>query len=155
MSKEKKYLIRDYMQSRVVTVYPETSLKEALQKMLDEATNGLVVVDEKKSVVGILSTWDIIQYIVPDYLEEDKHLAAFESDDLFSKRIKALQNDPVSQCMSSKVYTCKPEHSLMEASVLLSEFHIRQLPIVDESEKLVGYISRTNIKKALGDALNS
>ncbi len=121
--------------------------------MLDQKTNGLVVVDEDRHVLGILSSWDIIAYLVPDYLENDKHLATFEAGDVFEERVKEIQNDPVSKFMSSQVHTTRPDHSLIEAATLLSEFHIRQLPVVDENGVLVGYLNRTDIKKAIGDVL--
>lgn len=141
------------MRSEVVTLPPTATMREAVETMLRTKTNGTVVVDNSHKVVGILSSWDFIQYIVPDYLEEDKHLAAFESGDVFVERVKELQNDPISKFMSSKVHTCKADHSLMEAATLLSEFRIRQLPVVDDKGILVGYINRTDIKKAIADVL--
>lgn len=150
----KKYLVKDYMKHKVVSLSPKQSVKEAIRAMIEHKTNGLVVVDEDKKVAGILSSWDIIAYLVPDYLEMDKHLASFESGDVFEKRIKEVEDDPVSKFMSKHVHTIKPTHSLMEASTLLSEFHIRQLPVVDESGTLIGYLNRTDIKRAIGDVLN-
>lgn len=150
---EKKFLVSGYMQPKAVTLAPEATFREAAELMVRTKTNGLVVVDAENKVVGILSSWDLIQYVVPDYLEEDKHLAAFESGDLFASRIQELQNDPISKFMSTSVHTCNSDASLMEAATLLSEFHIRQLPVVDEAGVLVGYINRTDIKKAMGDVL--
>ena len=43
----------------------------------------------------------------------------------------------------------------MEAAALLSTFHIRQLPVVDNDGNLVGYINRTDIKLAVGRALGN
>lgn len=149
----KKYVVEKYMSKRPVTVIRENTLKEAVEKMIQARTNGLVVVDENKKVVGILSSWDIIQYIVPDYLEDDKHLATFEAADMFEKRVKEVADVPVSKFMTAKVHSTKPHHSIMEAATLLSEFHIRQLPVVDENRVLLGYINRTDIKKAVGDVL--
>lgn len=142
------------MRDSVVVLHAEDTVKQAVQTMLDKKTNGLVIVDKKEKVVGILSSWDIIAYLVPDYLEEDKHLAAFESGDVFAERINEVAEDPVSKFMSTVVRTIKPEHTLMEAATLLSEFHIRQLPVVDDEGRLVGYLNRTDIKKAIGDVLH-
>ena len=70
------------MSKKVATVGKGGTFTDALKAMLKHRTNGIVVVDEKNHVVGILSSWDLIQYVVPDYLEEDRHLAAFESADV-------------------------------------------------------------------------
>lgn len=150
---EKKFLVSDYMQTKALTLSPDTSLKEAIRMMIESKTNGAVVVGENNKVVGILSSWDIIQYIVPEYLEQDMHLATFESGDIFAIRTLDLQNDPISKFMSTSLHTCKADHSIMEAATLLSEFHIRQLPVVDDNETLVGYINRTDIKRAVGNVL--
>ena len=67
--------------------------------------------------------------------------------------MKELKDDPIAKFMSAKVHTCKANHSLMEAATLLSEFRIRQLPVVDDDGVLVGYLNRTDIKKAIADVL--
>jgi CBS domain-containing protein len=41
----------------------------------------------------------------------------------------------------------------MEAAAILSEFRIRQLPVVNTKKELVGYINRTNVKRAFCDIL--
>lgn len=142
------------MRDKVVTLSPNDTVKRAVEVMIEHKTNGLVVVDEKHHVLGIISSWDIIAYLVPDYLETDKHLASFEAGDVFEERIKEIQNDSVSKFMSSHVHTTNAEASLIEAATLLSEFHIRQLPVVDDKGILVGYLNRTDIKKAIGDVLH-
>lgn len=149
----KKYLVRDYMSKRIVTVTENATFEEAMRLFIAEKTNGLVVIDEKKKVKGILSSWDMIQYTVPDYLEQDKHLASFESGDVFAQRIHELAHHPISKFMTKKVKTVQPSHTLMEAATLLSEFRIRQLPVVNEKGVLVGYINRTDIKKVMATIL--
>lgn len=141
------------MKKDVVTISPDTTVHDAIKTMIDHKTNGLVVIDGDNKVQGILSSWDIIAYMVPDYLEEDKHLATFESADVFESRVKEIKDDPVSNFMSKHVHTTQAKHSIMEAATLLSEFQIRQLPVVDEFGNLVGYLNRTDIKKAIGDAI--
>ncbi|MDP2642350.1 MAG: CBS domain-containing protein [Candidatus Peregrinibacteria bacterium] len=149
----KKYIVSNYMNPKVVTLPQDATFKDAAKLMLGKHTNGIVIVDNENKVAGILSSWDLIQYLVPDYLEEDKHLASFEAGDTFSTRIDELANDPIMNFASKKVHTIKQTHSMMEASTLLSEFHIRQLPVVDDDDKLIGYLNRTDVKKAIGDVL--
>lgn len=149
----KKYTVSAYMSTKPVTINQQATLHDAIKILIEKNTNGAVVVDHSNKVVGILSSWDIIQHIVPDYLEQDMHLASFESEDTFDARIHELADDPITKFCSSKVHTIKATHSIMEAAALLSEFRIRQLPVVDDAEKLIGYINRTDIKRAIGDVL--
>lgn len=153
MTSQKQYLVSDYMQTKVPTISLNSTLKQALEAMVSMRTNGLIVVDEVNKVKGVLSSWDIIQVVVPDYLEEDKHLAAFEAGDVFVTRVQELQDKPITEIMSTNVHVCHADHALMEAAAMLSEFRIRQLPVVDHNKTLVGYINRTDIKKAMAAVL--
>ena len=114
MPEKKQYRVEEFMSTKVTTLHEDATIADAIQKMLRHKTNGLVIVDKNKKVVGILSSWDIIEYVV---------------------------------------HTIKPDHTLIEAATLLSEFHIRQLPVVDQDGILIGYINRTDIKRAMGEVL--
>lgn len=145
------YTVAEYMQSDVVSVTAKSTIREAVELMLKTNTNSLVVVDEQSRVVGMLSSIDVIHFVVPDYLEDDKHLAAFEARDVFAERVQEIGGQPVHKSMSANVHTIKSSHTLIEAATLLAEHRINQLPVVDDDGKLVGYIGRTNVKKAIGD----
>src|SRR3989338_2914005 len=92
-SNGKQRLVSQYMHRHPKTLPPGATLKDSIALMIEEQTNGLVVVDASGRVAGILSSWDVISRIVPDYLEEDQHLAAFEAGDLFATRVQALAGE--------------------------------------------------------------
>lgn len=152
-NQKKQFVVSDYMQKDLRTVTPQTTLREAIKVMMDYKTNGLVVIDRQKHVVGILSSWDIIQHVVPDYLEQDKHLASFEAGDVFTNRVAEVKNDPVEKFMTKQVRTVTPDDLLIEVVTMLSQFHIRQMPVVDEEGCICGYINRTDVKRAIADIL--
>ena len=150
-----RYIVQNYMRSRVPKITDSATLGEAIKMLLDQGSNGLIVVSasELDKVAGIVSSRNVIEAVVPDYLETDRSLGAFEAEDVFLKRVKEVAGSPISNIMTTKVHAVKPTDTLMEAITLLSDKGIRQLPVVDDNEKLVGYISRTDIRKALGDAI--
>lgn len=152
-NKKEEYLVADYMRKDVVTLQADAVFKDAVGLMLKKHTNGVVVIDCDKRVTGILSSWDLIQYIVPNYLEDDKHLAPFESGDFFKERVREVAEHPIAKFMTTKVHTVREDATIMEAAALLSEYRIRQLPVVNESGSLIGYLNRTDIKHAMGDVL--
>ncbi|PJA45248.1 hypothetical protein CO174_04045 [Candidatus Uhrbacteria bacterium CG_4_9_14_3_um_filter_50_9] len=149
----KTFKASNYMRTPVATIGKGATLKEAVRIMIEHKTNGLVVVDADNRVAGILSSWDMIQHLVPDYLEEDQHLAAFEAAAKFKERVTELADDPIERFMTKQVHSIHPESTLMEAAATLSEFRIRQLPVVDDDGYLVGYLNRTDIKKAVAEIL--
>lgn len=145
--------VADVMRQVPATISPTATLRDVVREMKEKKTNGLIVTDEDGRVVGILSSWDVIQVIVPDYLEEDRHLAAFESGDTFAARILELADSPVESFMTAPVRTVTPSDTLMEAATILSEAHIRQLPVIDDKGILVGYLNRTDMKLAIAELL--
>ena len=155
MSTRQKFKIKDYMQTEVTTIRSSAKFIDAVDIMMKKHRNGLVVLDRKNKVVGMLSSLHLIKHIVPDYLEDDKHLAAFEAGDIFIKRTKEVHNDPVKLFMNTDFHPVNAEDSLMEAATLMSEFNVRHLPVVDSNGLLVGYITRTDIKKAIGKILTT
>lgn len=149
----KKCTVADYMRTPAVTAKITTTFKEAVEIMIKENINSLVIVDADGKVIGILSSWDLVEYVVPDYLEEDKHLAAFESADIFKARTKQVANDPIGKFITKRVHTISKDSSMMETATTLSEYHVRQMPVVDERNYPLGYINCSDIKKAIADVL--
>ena len=58
----KSVLIRDVMKKRVVTVAPETSIKDAAHLMADKKIGCLPVVSDG-AIVGLVTTTDILRYV--------------------------------------------------------------------------------------------
>ena len=58
----KGVLIRDVMKKRVVTVTPETSIKDAAHLMADKKI-GCVPVVRDGAIVGLVTTTDILRYV--------------------------------------------------------------------------------------------
>lgn len=145
----KKFIVADYMQQPAITIATTATLREVVALMITKKTNGVMVLDGMDRVVGIVSNWDVIQHVSPTYDEEK----GGQSDEVFIEHIKAVADDLVTKIMTSRVQTIKPTDSILEANLLLSEFRIRQLPVVDKNENLVGYINRTDIKNIVGEIL--
>jgi len=154
MEQKKKCTVADYMRTPAVTATPNTTFQEAVDIMVRENINSLVIVDEKNKVIGILSSWDLVEYVVPDYLEEDKHLAAFESSDTFKLRTRQIASDPIGKFITKRVHTITADSSIMETATTLSEYHVRQMPVVDEKGYPIGYINCADIKRAIYDVLH-
>lgn len=154
MTDEKKLKIKDFMNKNVSTINMDANFLDAMNIMYGEKRNGLVVVDKHNKVVGMISSLHLIKWIVPDYLEDDKHLAAFEAGDVFAKRVHEVKHDKIVKFMNPNFHPVKAEDTLMEAAALMSEWNTRHLPVVDEEGVLIGYITRTDIKRAIAEILD-
>ena len=55
-----------------------------------------------------------------------------------------IQN-PVSSLMTSQLFTLKPTDKLMQVKELLDTYSIHHIPVLDDDEKLVGIISKSDL----------
>ena len=54
---------------------------------------------------------------------------------------KNAKNTPVSDIMTTNVYTCKSEQDIEYAQSIMEQNQIRRIPIVDNTNKMVGILS--------------
>jgi len=58
---------------------------------------------------------------------------------------KPLQELRVSDAMANQVHTCRPSDSLADAEKVMRETRIRRLPVIDDTDALVGMISLADL----------
>jgi CBS domain-containing protein len=95
--------------------------------MSDKGIGALVVLEDQK-VVGVFSERDYARKVI-----------------LEGKSSKTL---PVEEIMTRKVICVKPESTTEECMALMTEKHIRHLPVVVDGE-LLGIISIGDVVKAI------
>jgi CBS domain-containing protein len=115
------------------TVSVDASVSKAAEKMLREKVHSIVVVDKNGKLAGMLTSWDILK--VTFIAEKTKDMPV-------SKLIEGQQPMFVF-----------PEVSLRDALNLMVDKNLRALPVVDDSDKLVGKISMTDIAKFVREKL--
>ena len=113
--------------SEVFRVAPGASVYEALQILAEKNAGALVVTDGGK-LVGIISERDYARKVA---------LVDRTSRDTL-----------VSEIMSSDVKTVAPTASIEECMELMTERHIRHLPVLEDNE-LVGVVSIGDVVKAV------
>ena len=104
------------------TVNPEMRVKDARRLMEKFRVSGLIVVDEERSVLGILTRRDVV----------------FEDDDRLVKDVMTPRNDMI---------VAKPGISMEEAEEIFRKYKVEKLPIVDEDNKLKGLITSLDLVK--------
>jgi CBS domain-containing protein len=115
--------------TNVVTIRPEQSVKEATRLLVEYNIGALVVVNEARQPVGIISERDILR-------------AAARRDDAFAR--------PVSQVMTKDVIIGLPQDDIISVAHTMTERRFRHLPIMEKGE-LIGIISIGDVVKAQRD----
>ena len=129
----KQELVSDWMTRDVITITPETSLKEAHMVMNKKGIRRLPVVSHDK-VVGIVTLGDI-RGAEPS---QASSLSIWEVNDL-------LANLKVSEIMTHNPGTIQQTASVGDAAKIMLERKFSGLPVVDEAEHLVGIITESDI----------
>jgi CBS domain-containing protein len=109
----------------VWSIGPDATVYDALRMMADKDVGALLVVENEK-LVGIISERDYARKII---------LVGKTSRDTLVREI-----------MSSKLFTIHPEQTVEEAMELMTNHHVRHLPVVIEN-KVLGVISIGDVVK--------
>ncbi len=132
------------MKKHVVTISPTASLYEARESMRGNNIHQLPVAGENGKLVGIVSNRDIREATIPVALMR----GATEEEAL-----ELLKNTKVEKVMTRKVVAATLTDTLEDAIVLLHDFRINALPVVDDKGRVAGIITRTDALKAFIEAL--
>lgn len=103
-----------------VAAAPGDSVLAALQAMAEHDIGALVVVDGGR-VVGVFSERDYARKVI--------------------LRGKNSTDTRVAEIMSDKVLYVSPEHTVDQTMALMTEKHIRHMPVLDASGKLLAMVS--------------
>ncbi len=116
--------VREIMTSNVTAITPETSLKEAAEKMRD-LNLGSLPVEENGKVVGMLTDRDLTCRAVANGYDP--------------------ATTPAREIMSRDVTFCYEDQDIDDVAHLMEEKHIYRLPVVSKEEKLAGILSISDL----------
>ena len=136
--------VRDLMTSQLITVAPQTSLKEAARLMIEAGISGLVVTNDAGALVGVITEADFVKSESGRRAKQRARLLRWfgESDEIpSSERL-------VEDVMTSDVITMKPDADHAEAARIMRKSGIKRIPIVADDGSLRGIISRSDILRA-------
>jgi len=149
--------VREVMSSPVMSIPPETLVKDAAAMLAEKNVSGVPVVENDR-VVGVFSEIDVLRSIKTT--KKDMRLVfpsisslgiAFQEEVTQREILEAYEevgNTPVGEVMSREVVTVTPDITLNEAIVKMVERKIQRLPVV-EGNKLVGIVTRGDIIRGL------
>jgi len=127
------------MISPVVTVRPDTSIKDAALLLTEKRISALPVVDEK-GLVGIVSEADLIELETnPDPRSQVTSI---------QPRTRPMPSR-VEEVMSRHVVTISEETDLGIAARRMLEAGVKRLPVV-RGDEVVGIVSRGDLLKVIG-----
>lgn len=126
-------VLQDKSEQTIFTIRPDSTVYEAIKLMADKGI-GALVVTQNEQVVGILSERDYTRKVA------------------LMERSSFTTN--VSEIMTASVLTVTTSSSVEDCLDLMTERHLRHLPVV-ENDRLIGLISIGDlVKAAMADQKN-
>ena len=116
----------DAKDKRLAFVTPDQTVLRALEIMAEADVGALLVLDGR-NLLGVFSERDYARKVI--------------------LQGKASRNTAVSEVMSDKVYSVTTEQSIEDCMAIMTDKHIRHLPILDAAQNVLGVISIGDVVK--------
>ena len=117
--------VGDVMKTEVPTICIDSTVKEAAIIMFDNEITHLPVVNDDKTLAGIVTAWDLSKSIVEDCSE-------------------------LREVMTKDVRTCKSTDEIEDIARLMKKYNISCLPVVD-GDDLKGLITTDRISHLISN----
>lgn len=117
-----RVLVRDIMNSPVISASTEASIKDIAMKMKEEKVGSIVIMDKEKTL-GIVTDWDIVSNAVV----KDVKPSMLKASDIMQQ-----------------LHTIEGEEGVTEAARILRKHNIKRLGVVYKN-RLVGIISASDV----------
>ncbi len=122
--------IRDILQEKGTTIWstaPDDSVLDAIRRMAEYGVGALLVINDGQ-LVGFFSERDYTRKVILEGL--------------------ASRDTPVEKVMSTPVISISPDATVQQGLSMMTEKHIRHLPVTDASG-VIGVVSIRDLVKAV------
>ena len=110
----------------VVTITPETSVRQLLDVLADHNIGAVVVSRDGVTIQGIVSERDVVRRLTTG---------------------TEVLDHPVSAIMTDQVHTCEPHDTVDELMRLMTQQRVRHVPVL-VGERLTGLVSIGDVVKS-------
>jgi len=142
-------LISEIYHPHPKTILETVSILEAVQTLLHDEVNALIIVNKHNNVTGVLSLQDIAAATVPRQFKKNVRMAAaMYKRGFFTEMCQQIKDQPVSKIMRTEFISVDLHDNIMSITADFLKNDLYVVPVI-EGKKLMGVVTRTEIKKAL------
>lgn len=133
--------VHDLMTRGVVHVHRDTPFKEIAELLAEHDVTALPVVDDDRHPIGVVSEADLLEKqagrpdpygLLPDREGEPGRRPPDDAATAYD-------------LMTSPPVLARPEWNMVGTARVMKDRHVKRLPVVDEADRLVGIISRSDL----------
>ena len=145
--------VADFMSRDVITVSPDTSIKDVLQLLADKHIWGLPVVDATQTLVGVISETDLLWQesgvTPPPYITLLDSIIYLKNPATYERDLHKALGQTAAEVMTKKPITIAPHQPLSEAARIMHDRHIHRLFVRDDQGKVIGVLTVGDIIRAM------
>lgn len=137
--------VRDVMTTSVLSVRPETSIKQVARLLVENRISGLPVVNEEGRVVGVISEGDLLVKEQPRGSIHHRPLARIFGESAETRQsIAKAGARAVGDAMTMPAITIDASRPVGAAATLMIQRKVNRLPVT-ENGRLVGIVTRADL----------
>jgi CBS domain-containing protein len=144
--------VADLMTRAPETLRPKATLEEAARKILETRYGGFPVVDEEGRLLGLLQVEELLprpENVPFSDVEALQLFGEWVDEGTLQEIYRRYQSTPVEAVMLKEIPRVHPEDPLGKALQVLLTTEVRHLPVVDQEDKVVGILTRSDILKLI------
>ncbi len=136
--------VADVMTTQVLTVAPQTTLKDVAELLAARGISGCPVVDESRQVLGVVSEADILaKERRPKRQPRFARILGYREP--VDRKASART---AGEAMTAPAVTIGAERRVDAAAALMLDRSVNRLPVVDRDGVLVGIVTRADLVRA-------
>jgi CBS domain-containing protein len=146
--------VAEVMTREVPTVHDSAIVEEIFELLVSSSHKRVVVVDDKRQVVGIIADSDLISRVsreswpgIMEVLISKVPIGTVSSE--ARRHIQKLRARSAKEFMTREVITVRDKMPVASALALSAEKRVKRLPVVNAEGELVGIVGRTEMMRAL------
>lgn len=146
--------VADVMTRDVPTVHASAGVAELFELLVSSTHKRVVVLDERRRVVGIIADSDLVSRVAPESRPGIIQMLVArvplgKTSEETRKHLARLHGQTAADMMTREVVTVRPEMPVASALALSAEKRTKRMPVVDTEGTLVGIVGRAEMMRAL------
>lgn len=144
---------KDIMTTRVVTVRPETLVKQIASELLAHHISAVPVVDKNDRLVGIVSEGDLLHRVETGTATRHRSywLELFTGEERRAAEYVKSHGRKAADVMTKDVVSVSEDTTVQEIAGILESRQIKRVPVVRDG-RVVGIVSRANLVQGIATA---
>ena len=137
-------IVSDLMRTFFLAVPPDTTLRKA-NELMHQFSSDYIIVTEGKKLLGMVTYSNIFRQILPSYDEIMQDDTYWLNPASIEERVSDVSKKTVKEIMVKELIKIHPDMLVVKAGALMASKRIKQMPVLDSKNELVGVISFKDI----------